>query len=107
MGKIHTQAMQPLVNLMESNLEYHQLQCMEKKGYSVPKFRHEALETKFCEHLETMCEYFRDYGELKEFFNTRRMVNLLKRDGWKNVPPFKFYLQPLEDAMTTMRTRLL
>jgi hypothetical protein len=48
MNNIHTTAMKPLVNIMESNLNFHFLELIEKKK-EVPKFRHEALETKFCD----------------------------------------------------------
>jgi len=70
MNAIHMSAMKPLVNLMESNINFHFLEQIEKKK-EVPKFRHEALETKFCEHLTIICQIFRDYGELKEYFNIR------------------------------------
>lgn len=54
MNNIHMNAMKPLCQLMESNLNFHYLEQIEKKK-EVPKFRHEALETKFCEHLTTLC----------------------------------------------------
>ena len=89
MNEIHTNCMRPLVHVMESNREFHQLEMLEKrlrekeKKEEIPTFRHEALETKFCEHLEILCTYFRDYGELKDFFNTRRMLDLLKLEDWE------------------------
>jgi len=107
MMKIHTEAMQPLVDLMESNREYHLLQKMEEAGKEVPSFRHNALRTKFCGHLEIICEYFRDHGSLKTFFNIKRMLDLLDYPGWEQVPPFRFYLDPLKDALTAVRERLL
>ena len=55
MNAIHMNAMKPLVNLMESNLNFHNLEQIEKKRKDVPKFRHEALEVKFCENFTTIC----------------------------------------------------
>lgn len=62
MNNIHMTAMRPLTNLMESNLNFHFLELIEKKRSDIPKFRHEALETKFIEHLTVLCNIFRDYG---------------------------------------------
>lgn len=57
-NEIHMTAMKPLVNLLESNENFHFLEEIEKKK-EVPKFRHEALETKFCEHLTIICQLFK------------------------------------------------
>lgn len=46
MNNIHMNAMKPLTNLLESNLNFHYLELIEKKK-EVPSFRHEALEEKF------------------------------------------------------------
>lgn len=46
MNNIHMSAMKPLTNLLESNLNFHYLELIEKKK-DVPSFRHEALEEKF------------------------------------------------------------
>lgn len=43
MNNIHMTAMKPLTNLLESNLNFHYLELIEKKK-EVPSFRHEALE---------------------------------------------------------------
>ena len=40
---IHTKAMQPLVELMSSNYNFHALEQMEKKHNDLPSFRKEAL----------------------------------------------------------------
>lgn len=71
MNNIHMTAMKPLTNLLESNLNFHYLELIEKKK-EVPSFRHEALEEKFCEHFTRVCEIFRDYGNLKDPFNIRQ-----------------------------------
>lgn len=70
MNAIHMTAMKPLTNLLESNLNFHYLELIEKKK-EVPSFRHEALEEKFCEHFTRICEIFRDFGTLRDHFNIR------------------------------------
>lgn len=70
MNHIHMTAMRPLTDLLESNLNFHYLELIEKKK-DVAKFRHEALEEKFCEHLTRVCEIFRDYGTLKDYFHIK------------------------------------
>jgi len=70
MNAIHMAAFKPLTNLLESNLNFHFLELIEKKK-DVPVFRHDALETKFCEHMTVLCEVFKNYGELKDYFNIK------------------------------------
>jgi len=56
MNAIHMNAMKPLVNLMESNLNFHFFELLDKKSKEpLPRFRHDALETKFCEHFTILC----------------------------------------------------
>ena len=47
MSAIHQKAMQPLVELMNSNYNFHALEQMEKKHSDLPSFRKEALSEKF------------------------------------------------------------
>lgn len=94
MNQIHMTAMKPITNLLESNLNLHYLELIEKKK-DVPSFRHEALEEKFCEHLTRVCEIFRDFGNLKDPFNIRQMLHVLKTRDWAQIPPLAFYFQPL------------
>lgn len=70
MNNIHMTAMKPLTNLLESNLNFHYLELIEKKK-EVPSFRHEALEEKFAEHFTRVCDIFRDFGTLKDHYNIR------------------------------------
>ena len=63
MNLIHTSAMKPLTDLLESNLNLYYLEQIEKKK-DIPSFRHLALEEKFSGHLTRVCEIFRDYGKL-------------------------------------------
>ena len=55
--------MLPIVKLMESNYNFDLLEKLEKKK-QVPDFRHEALETLFCEHLEIICNILKSFGNL-------------------------------------------
>jgi hypothetical protein len=106
MNAIHMSAMKPLTDILESNLNLHYLEQIEKKK-DVPNFRHEALEEKFCSHMTRICEIFRDYGELKDYFNIKQMLHILKTPDWQIIPPLAFYLTPLQIALTDVRTCLL
>eukprot|EP00347_Sterkiella_histriomuscorum_P002631 403367399 len=106
MNQIHMTAMKPLTNLLESNLNFHYLELIEKKK-EVPSFRHEALEEKFSDHLTRVCEIFRDYGNLKDPFHIKQMLHVLKTRNWSSIPPLSFYFQPLHDALTDVRQWLL
>ena len=70
MSAIHNKAMKPLTDLLASNLNFTYLENIEKKK-EVPKFRHHALETKFCDHLTHICNIFSTYGDLKDSYNIR------------------------------------
>ena len=107
MNAIHTQAMKPLTDLLESNQNLHFLEQQMVKKKDIPTFRHEALEEKFAGHLTRICEIFRDFGELKESFNIKQMLHILKIEGWQTCPPLEFYLRPLQSALTDMRQCLL
>ena len=102
MNVIHMSAMKPLTDILESNLNLHYLELIMKKK-EVPSFRHQALEDKFCGHLTRICEIFRDYGNLKDYFNIKQMLTILKTENWTNIPPLAFYLTPLQDALTDVR----
>ena len=73
----------------------------------MPKFRYEALETKFCEHLSNLCQLFTTYGDLKDPFNIRQQLAVLKTEEWETVPPLAYYFTPLMDAQNAVRTYLL
>ena len=107
MNNIHTTCMKPLTNLLESNLNFHFLEQIEKKKKDVPKFRHEALETKFCGHLSTLCQIFATYGVLKDHFDIKQMLHILKIKDWETIPPIAFYLKPLKDALDDVRKELI
>lgn len=70
MNGIHMAAMKPLTDLLESNLNLHYLEQIEKKK-EVPSFRHEALEEKFAAHLTRVCDIFEKFGNLTEHYDIR------------------------------------
>lgn len=94
MNNIHMTAMKPLTNLLESNLNFHYLELIEKKK-EVPSFRHEALEEKFQEHMTRICEIFAQYGNLKDPYNIKQMLHVLKTRDWPSIAPLSFYFLPL------------
>ena len=108
MLKIITSGITPLLNLMESNQNFKLLEDLEKKpGTNIPDFRHTALETQFCEHMSIICNILKNHGDLKDEYDIKRMMNLLKLKDWKKEVPLHFYLQPLEDSIRTVREELL
>ena len=106
MNAIHMAAMKPLTNLLESNLNLHYLELIMKKK-EVPQFRFEALEEKFIEHMTRISEIFRDYGTLKDYFNIKQMLHVLKTPQWEKSPPLAFYFTPLLNSLTDTRQWLL
>lgn len=57
--------------------------------------------------MTRICEIFRDYGELKDYFNIKQMLTVLKTPDWQNCPPLAFYFNPLQEALTDVRNLLL
>jgi hypothetical protein len=107
MNGIHMQAMLPLNQLIESNKNFHHLEKMIASGREVPAFRHKALELEFSTFLTGICEIFREFGDLKDHFNIEQMIKTLKINNWKEIKPFAYYLTPLNNSITKMRTSLL
>ena len=107
MSDLHKTCLIPLTNIWESNFNLHNLELMIKKTQEVPKFRFEALEVKFEGHLTILCQLFSTYGDLKEAFNIKQMLHVLKIENWKQIPPFAFYLNPLADSLELVRKHLL
>ena len=56
--------------------------------------------------METICIIFRDFGTLKEYFDIKRMLNLLKLENWRNIPPFSHFLMPLFNSIEVVRKEL-
>ena len=82
MNKIHMDAMKPLTDLITANLNFHNLELMEKDKKEVPEFRRQALEEQFCKHLTHVCTIFKEYGELKDHFHIKQMMSVLKIKDW-------------------------
>jgi len=57
--------------------------------------------------MTRICEIFRDYGDLKDFFNIRQMMTVLKIKDWEEIHPFSFYLTPLKEAIQSVVEELL
>jgi len=93
MSEIHKTAMKPLTDLMESNLNFTFLEALEKqrKG-DVPSFRHEALETKFIDHMTGVCDIFKNFGGLDLYYNIKQQLTILKTEDWRVIPPLRYYL---------------
>ena len=104
---IHMAAMKPLTQLIEANSNFHKLEIMIKEKKQVPEFRRIALESEFCKFLTGVCDIFKEFGDLKDHFDIKQMLKVLKIENWENCPPFKFYLQPLTDAIMKVRKNLL
>ena len=91
MNNLHMSAMKPLSELIEANLNFHNLEVMiAKPNNPIPVFRLMALEEKFCQKLTGVCEIFKDYGDdaLVEHFNIKQMLYILKIEDWESVKPF-------------------
>ena len=83
--QIHQQTVSEILCNAQHKFNLFCISILKKK--ELPKFRHEALEAKFCEHMTTICNIFKDYGDLKDYFNIRQMLTILKTDDWANIPP--------------------
>lgn len=73
----------------------------------VPDFRYKALEDEFVSRMTTICRRFSDHGDLKDYFDIPQMIKTLKIEGWKDVPPFEFYLTPLQNSLNKVRKNML
>ena len=108
MNAIHMGCMKPLCNLMDSNRDLYNFKELERKGKeSLPAFRAIALEEKYIEHFTKICEILSVYGRLKDYYDIRQMLTVLKTPNWKNIEPLRFYLQPMEDALNAVTKELL
>jgi hypothetical protein len=57
--------------------------------------------------MTRICEIFRDYGTLKDYFNIKQMLHVLKTKDWEKCPPLSFYFTPLLNALTDTRQCVL
>lgn len=105
--EIINSAIEPVLNVLESNYNFHKLEEMMKTHTDIPAFRVSALENKFCEHMETVCKILSDHGKLQDTYDIKRMLNLLKLEDWENNVPMAFYLTPLKNSIKAMREELI
>lgn len=104
----HMSCFEPLTQLWEANSNFFNVKNMIAAGVEVPDFRFKALEDQFILKMTRVVEILRDYGDLKERpFDIRHMLEILKIPNWKNIPPFKYYLDPLEKALADVEAELL
>lgn len=71
MNNVILARMKPLLDLMDSNLNYYKINLMIAAKKAVPDFRFVALREKFCEHMTDLMIILRDYGKLRDFFDIR------------------------------------
>ena len=83
-GKTHSElngviqkAFQPLIDVLESNFEFHKLELLIEAGQDIPAFRYDALEAEFCKFMEKMLTILSLYGKLRDQFNIKEMLDLL------------------------------
>jgi len=62
LNDIIVRAFQPLVNVLNANLEFHKLEQLMLKDPEIPMFRHKALEHEFCQHMEKMLTILKENG---------------------------------------------
>lgn len=104
---IITTAITPILNLLESNYNFHKIEELKKAGQEIPSFRFSALEDRFCEHMEIVCKVLSDHGKLQDIYDIKRMLNLLKKDEWEDNVPMAYYLKPLQKSIKECRAELL
>jgi len=108
LGAIIAEAFTPLTELWEANNNFYNINKMVHEGIQVPDFRLKALEDQFILKMTRVCDILATYGQLKEKpYDIRQMLHVLKIDNWKNIKPFHYYLQPLEDALNAVIEELL
>ena len=102
---IHSTALAPLVNLMESNFNYYNFLNLKKTNPDLPDFRHKALEEKFIEYFTKVCDILAafpsrdDDKKLDDHYDIGQMLDVLKTDNWENIAPLAFYMTPLSKAL--------
>ena len=58
--------------------------------------------------MTIVCEIFKEFGDMKEHpFDIKQLMKTLKIEDWKNIVPFRAYLIPLLENLTSTREELL
>lgn len=129
LAAIHDAAMKPLVNLMKSNYDFYCINEMIRKEKErgevpvedrIPEWRRAALERVFIDDYSEMCRILthNDGSKLSKEpdaackrlhypYDIKQMLDTLKVENWRNIKPFKFYFQPLENALNLSIEELL
>ena len=101
-AEIHNKAIQPVFNLCQSGLflfNFNQLNPIK----NFPEFRKKAIYNKFVECLTAVCDIMsnnpqNDGENLNDPYDIQHLIDLLQLPDWKDCPPFRFYLTPMQDA---------
>ena len=113
LAQIHTAALQPLVNLMESNFNYYNFLRLKAMNPELPDFRHKALEEKFVEHFTKVCDILaafpsrEDDLKLETPYDILQMLNVMKTPNWQDVVPLNHYFEPLKKQFDKVTEVLL
>jgi len=99
MNAIHMQCMKPLLEMWAANLNLYNINNMIKRGDEVPNFRFNALEEEFVKKMSEICRIFSKHGKLDMPYDIRQMLEILKIKDWRNIEPFAYYLNPLDEAL--------
>lgn len=107
LSAIHTSALHPLINLMESNNNYYNFNQLLKTDPELPEFRFKALEDKYIEHMTKICDILTAYpikatpdanhGPLETPYDIAKMLTVLKTKDWRDIPSLEYYMTPLSD----------
>ena len=101
LAEIHKAALMPLVNLCESNFNYHHFNRLLDNGEDLPDFRFKALETRYVEHMTKVCEILtlyqvkgseENHGPLSTPYDIQKMLTVMKTKNWKTTPALHFYI---------------
>ena len=101
LAAIHTKSMQPVCDLMEASVNLQNFKVLDRTK-QFPDFRKKALTEKFIEHLTKVCDILKgfpnkDTKTLDQHYDIRHILEILDIPKWREIPPFAFYLQPMQD----------
>lgn len=57
--------------------------------------------------MTLMLDNFSKFGTLKDPYDIRQMLETLKIKDWRKIPPFAYYLEPLDKLIKDVREELL
>ena len=101
----------PLTDMWEANWNYFNILKLINDGQNIPEFRFKAVEDKFIEKMTRLCTLLTNYGEeekrVRQPWDIRQMLWVLKTDDWQNIKPFHFYLQALNDNLNKVVEELI